>query len=168
MKFFKTTFLICLGIFLIPALCYAWRGKVVQVPAGDRLIVERDGKEEEVRLYAIDCPEPGQPFWKEARQLTRFMVLDQWVEVIPVGQSAMRTYALVRLERARELINKRLVSYGMAWVKDRYGQRGLVEQWKEIEKMARFNEVGLWADPDPVPPWQWRRRGFKKPQPDPD
>jgi micrococcal nuclease len=27
-----------------------------------------------------------------------------------------------------------------------------------IEKEAREARKGLWADPQPVPPWEWRKR----------
>jgi hypothetical protein len=29
-----------------------------------------------------------------------------------------------------------------------------------LEKEARMAKRGLWADPQPVPPWAWRKRGM--------
>ena len=29
--------------------------------------------------------------------------------------------------------------------------------WKDVQKNARAAKRGLWADLDPVPPWEWRR-----------
>jgi endonuclease YncB( thermonuclease family) len=28
---------------------------------------------------------------------------------------------------------------------------------RDLEKEARVAKRGLWADPKPVPPWEWRR-----------
>jgi len=38
----------------------------------------------------------------------------------------------------------------------RYAPRNLVLE--ELEKDAGKTRKGLWADPQPVPPWEWRKR----------
>jgi len=43
---------------------------------------------------------------------------------------------------------------GMAWVFDRYVRdRSLYA----VQEEARDERRGLWADREPVPPWEWRR-----------
>ncbi|MGH7181233.1 MAG: hypothetical protein ACREJN_04555, partial [Nitrospiraceae bacterium] len=32
------------------------------------------------------------------------------------------------------------------------------EAFEELEKAARAAKHGLWADPHPVPSWEWRKR----------
>jgi len=156
-----------LGLLLVlggGAVSWAWWGEVVHVHDGDHLVVERGGKPTNVRLYGVDAPEKGQPYWEEARHLVAYWLLHQRVEVTPVNGGTRGVYGLVRLESGKELVNKRLVRYGMAWVLGRYTTAGLVKEWKRLENLARANGVGLWADPDPMPPQEWRlRRLLKQP-----
>lgn len=49
--------------------------------------------------------------------------------------------------------NAEQVRRGMAWVFDRYvTDRSLYAEQEE----ARAARRGLWADSDPIPPWEWR------------
>jgi endonuclease YncB( thermonuclease family) len=53
------------------------------------------------------------------------------------------------------------LTVGMAWHFKRYAQEQSPErrgQYEFAEEDARARKVGLWSDPDPVPPWEWRRR----------
>ena len=51
-------------------------------------------------------------------------------------------------------VNLGLVRAGMAWHFIQYSDEKLLAD-AEIE--ARNNRVGLWADADPVAPWDWRK-----------
>jgi endonuclease YncB( thermonuclease family) len=42
----------------------------------------------------------------------------------------------------------------MAWVYDRYAKRKALYQYQAD---ARQNRLGLWSDPSPLPPWEYRR-----------
>ena len=50
-------------------------------------------------------------------------------------------------------INAELVRQGYAWVYRTYAKRQMLY---EIEREARGAQRGLWADGNPVPPWEWR------------
>jgi endonuclease YncB( thermonuclease family) len=58
-------------------------------------------------------------------------------------------------------VNLALVRDGMCWWYRKYANeqsqvdRGLYEA---AEVKARTRRVGLWSDPEPVPPWEWRHR----------
>ena len=55
----------------------------------------------------------------------------------------------------------RMISEGMAWY---YRQYGWTDSLARLEEEARSEKRGLWADPNPQPPWEWRKenRGKKK------
>ncbi|MEE8290789.1 MAG: excalibur calcium-binding domain-containing protein [Candidatus Tectomicrobia bacterium] len=51
-------------------------------------------------------------------------------------------------------MNRELVKAGFAWWYRKYApDNAALEQ---LEAEARQAKRGLWADPKPVPPWQWR------------
>jgi len=52
-------------------------------------------------------------------------------------------------------INQEMVRRGMAWHFIRYSDD---EALAALEKEARKNRIGLWADPNPVAPWEFRRK----------
>jgi len=82
MRTYNNLLLIVLFAILVPALAFAWQGKVVNVADGDTITVLRDGGSQvKVRLYGIDTPEKGQDFGQKARDLTAAMIAGRSVEV---------------------------------------------------------------------------------------
>jgi len=154
-----TLFLIFLLIF--PCLTWAWPGKVVGIADGDTITVLREGKQQvKIRLYGIDCPERGQAFSRKAKQFISEMVFGKEVEVEPVDVDRYgRLVALVTISES--LVNEELVNAGFAWVYTRYCDRPICERWKVLENEAREAKRGLWADPNPLPPWEFRRQERK-------
>jgi len=53
-------------------------------------------------------------------------------------------------------LNQELVRQGMCWRYRKYAP--LDAELEKLEKDAREVKKGLWADPQPVPPWEWRKR----------
>jgi endonuclease YncB( thermonuclease family) len=51
-------------------------------------------------------------------------------------------------------ISLEMVKDGMAWHYKKYSKEAALA---DAEKEARKARRGLWADKDPVPPWEWRR-----------
>ena len=53
-------------------------------------------------------------------------------------------------------LNQELVKQGWCWWHRKYAPGDVV--LKGLETEARETKKGLWADPQPVPPWEWRKR----------
>jgi len=150
-------FILSLIIILLPCFSWAWSGKVIGIADGDTITVLRDNEQVRIRLYGIDCPERYQAFSKKAKQSTSEMVFGKVVEVEPVDTDRYgRTVALVTV--FQRLVNEELVNAGFAWVYTRYCDRPICERWKVLEYEAREAKRGLWADPNPIPPWEFRRQ----------
>jgi micrococcal nuclease len=134
----------------------AWSGKVVGVSDGDSITVLHDGRQEKIRLWGIDCPEKSQDFGAKAKQATSWLVFGKIVEVEPVDVDRYgRTVALVKV--GRTVVNEELMRQGLAWVYVAYCKQAVCEKWKELEIDAWAQKRGLWAEPYPVPPWEFRR-----------
>lgn len=52
-------------------------------------------------------------------------------------------------------LNEALVQAGLAWWYKQYAPDET--RLKTLEAKARWARQGLWVDPDPLPPWEFRR-----------
>lgn len=137
-----------------PGIDTCFHGKVVAVADGDTIKVMREGRAERVCLLGIDCPERRQAFGKRAKQFTAAMVMGKDVTVETAGQDRYgRTLGTVVLPDSRNL-NHELVKAGLAWCYRYYSSDGSLG---DLEAEARGAKRGLWRDPHPTPPWEFRR-----------
>ena len=135
-----------------------WVGLCVSVADGDTITVLRDREQVRIRLYGIDAPEGGQDFGTVSRRYVGDLCHRQTVTVTPVDTDRYgRTVALVEVDGVS--VNRELIAAGLAWVYPQYCKIPECAQWRALEADARAAKRGLWAHPDPVPPWEWRRRG---------
>ncbi|EGP2790476.1 TPA: thermonuclease family protein, partial [Escherichia coli] len=51
--------------------------------------------------------------------------------------------------------NRFMVQSGAAWVYEHYNTDN---DLATLQQEARSQKRGLWADPNPVPPWEWRHK----------
>lgn len=128
-------------------------GKVVGVSDGDTITVLKDREQVKVRLVEIDAPEKGQAYGNRSKQTLSELVLGKQVEIRERGTDRYgRT--LGRIYQSGLDVNAEMVRRGMAWVYVKYAKdQGLYQ----IQAEAREQRRELWADKEPVPPWEWRR-----------
>ena len=60
----------------------------------------------------------------------------------------------MKLCRSDESINRRMVEEDWAWWFRKYAPRD--EELMLAEQAARNTKRGLWADPNPLAPWEWK------------
>ena len=146
-----------LATFLTPAgiAGESFSGKVVAISDGDTIRVMHNGSAERIRLWGIDCPEKRQPFGTRASQFTGDLAFGKDVKVLVHDVDRYgRTVGEVILPDGRSL-NRELVRAGLAWWYQHYAPYD--RELERLEAAARAARRGLWADKDPVPPWEWRR-----------
>lgn len=128
-------------------------GRVVAVQDGDTISVLVGRRPVKVRLEGIDCPEPAQPYGRVAKVFTSDHVFGKTVEVEQTtidryGRSVGRVFV-----NGEDLSNAILVA-GLAW---HYTQYSSDRALAAAEQSARAARRGLWSQPNPVPPWVYRR-----------
>lgn len=133
-------------------------GRVIEVTDGDSLtLYSALGQSERVRLYGIDSPEAGQAGGREAARFCRALALRKQVEMRTLyeDQYGRKTAVLTLPDGA--ILNEEMVRAGHAWVYPQFCKEARCRDWKRLEKEAREKKLGLWDEPDPVPPWKWRK-----------
>jgi micrococcal nuclease len=134
-----------------------YHGKVIKIADGDTLTLLVDSKQHKIRLSDIDTPERKQPFGTRAKQALSELAFGKQARVVEVTVDRYgRIVGRVYVDGVD--VNRELVAGGYAWVYRRYSNDA---ELLELEAQAQERRLGLWADPNPIPPWEWRR-GRKK------
>jgi endonuclease YncB( thermonuclease family) len=130
---------------------------VTGVLDGATLQTRRTGGEERIRLNGVDCPVLSQPFGRRAQEFTAGLALGKAVMVRIAGLDEKgQPLGEVFLADGANL-GHALLKAGLAWWHRKQAPDN-DSLWK-LEAEARNAKRGLWEDPDPVPPWEWRK-GF--------
>lgn len=134
-------------------------GQVVGVHDGDSITVLASGTEQiKVRLEGIDAPELKQPFSQSAKEALSTMVFGKAVNFERLKRDRYgRTLAVIFVGQTN--VNLELVKQGFAWRYEAYSQDPVL---LDAQNSAKAAKRGLWADPSPVSPWEWRASKRKK------
>jgi endonuclease YncB( thermonuclease family) len=130
--------------------------RVVSVHDGDSLTVLVENRRMKIRLKDIDAPELGQPFGARSRQSLSELCHGKLASV-EVRSRDRYQRAIARVTCAGTDANAEQVRRGYAWAYTRYARRD--SPLFAFEGEARTARRGLWTDPTPVAPWEWRRIG---------
>ena len=118
-----------------------------------------NNRAERIRLNGIDCPEKGQAYGKRVKQAASELVVGKDVTLNTFGKEKYGcTIADVPLRDGTH-VNHTLVKDGWCWWYRKYAPGDVILE--ELETRARASGIGLWADPRPVPPWEWRKARHK-------
>jgi endonuclease YncB( thermonuclease family) len=130
-------------------------GRVVRVADGDTVsILDGSNTQHKVRLYGIDTPERDQPYGNAAKKALRQLVDEQPVGVVIVETDSYGRIVGTLYQGGRN-INAAMVASGHAWWYQYYAPHEHLLQ--AAQQQARAKKLGLWAEPNPVAPWDWRR-----------
>ena len=124
------------------------------------VVLDATNTQHEIRLAGIDYSERRQSWSTKAKQALSDYVFDQQVTVDWRKRDRYKRIVGKVMDGQRD-VNLALVREGMCWWYRKYAdEQTLVDRvlYGDAEEGAKTERRGLWSDPDPVPPWEWRRR----------
>lgn len=142
-----------------PASAAQLEGEVVGLSDGDTVtVLDATRTQHKVRLAGIDAPEKSQPFGNRSRQHLADLVFRKQVVV-----------EWSKRDRYGRIVGKVLVSgrdaclaqvtAGLAWHYKAYQrEQSPADQvaYATAEEVARSKRTGLWQEPAPIAPWDFR------------
>jgi endonuclease YncB( thermonuclease family) len=133
---------------------------VVAITDGDTIkVLDRDKVQHKVRLTGIDAPEKSQPCGKASQKHLASLIAGQTVFVESNKQDR---YGRVLGKVLHDEVDVTLeqVKAGYAWW-FRYNAKTQPEadrvSYEAAEDLAKADQLGLWADPNPINPYNWRK-----------
>ena len=130
--------------------------RVIGIKDGDNVVLLTNKKEEiVVRLSEIDAPERNQAFGTVSRTYLSNLIFGKEVKLEKSGTDRYgRTLAFIFTLNGTN-VNLDMVKKGMAWQYEKYSKSAIL---RLAQTEAKSQKLGLWRDPYPTPPWEFRRR----------
>jgi micrococcal nuclease len=141
-------------------------GKVIAITDGDTLTIkDATGEEHRIRLGEIDAPEKSQEYGKEAAETLKELTLDKDVKVFWKKKDSFTWKTTDHQTKTGRIIggvyigdrviNRELLECGAAW---HYKEFSKDETFALAESYAKEHKYGLWANPEAIAPWEYRKR----------
>jgi len=135
-------------------------GRVVSIADGDTVtMLDSSNTQHKIRLAQIDAPEtghgknkPAQPYGEKSKAALSELVFQQTVEAQCQTKDRYGRLVCKILVNGTDA-NLEQVKNGWAWVYTKYARES---SYFEAEATAKAKRIGLWADNEPVPPWEYR------------
>lgn len=112
-------------------------------------------------IRGVDSPKPGQSFYREARgwlwKMTRnkdirVEVVDREETMIEVADVFLINDDPADIEGDLN-VGLELIRQGLGWFDGSEFEDS--ERFQQAELEAKTNKLGLWSEPDPIPPWEF-------------
>lgn len=127
-----------------------WR--CIGVTDGDTFTcLDTAGKQQKVRVFAIDAPELGQPYGRDARDTLAELVFGKSLAVVPISSTA-DGLVICKVSVDGKDIGREMVVAGAAWTLPQ-SESSLTKDQQDAQSGKR----GLWSGASPTPPWEYRK-----------
>ncbi len=136
-------------------IAFAQTGKVIWVKDGDTFVlIDDENVKYTIRVADVDSPEKsgGQPFSNKALRFTIKEIHGKTVTVKYKSTHKKRIVGYVSYENKD--LGHELLKAGLAWHAKYFSDD---EYMAELEQKAKDTKTGLWIDPNPINPYEWRK-----------
>lgn len=123
-----------------------------------------DAGEIDLRLASIDAPELNQANGRAAKRRLEAITAGRTATFVQTDTDRYQRPVVFMFVNAsnsagtsggQREVNAQMVADGFAWHATQFSSS---ERLAELEASARAKRLGLWADPNPQPPWDYRDR----------
>ena len=136
-------------------------GRVVSVSDGDTItVLDNTNTQHKIRLAGIDAPEKSQAFGASSKKSLSDLVFSKQVTVEWNKHDRYgRTVGKVIVNDVDA--NLEQIKRGMAWFYIKYQSEQPAQDRNDYagaQDSAKQGRLGLWADSNPIPPWDFRKQ----------
>lgn len=143
-------------------------GRVVGVADGDTItVLDADQQQHRIRFLGIDAPEKAQAFGQRAKQALSNLVHAKPVRCACIGTDRYERALCKVFVGGHTDVNLAMVTAGLAWHNKPYEHSQAVSDratYASAQRAAQAERSGLWVDPQPVAPWEFRRASRQQSQ----
>ena len=137
------------------------QGRVVSVADGDTItVIDAEKNQHKIRLQSIDAPEKAQAFGAKSKEALYELVHGKTVQVSFIKSDKYgRILGKVLLD-GQDICHQQIKA-GFAWHYKKYqNEQQPVDRdaYSASEIAAKSQKLGLWSEPSPVAPWDFRKR----------
>ena len=135
-------------------------GIVIGVTDGDTLtLLVNEAYQVKIRLAGIDSPEKKQDFGQKAKAMLSDLAFQKKATANCRKQDRyQRSICVVLVEDVD--VGLQQIQAGLAWWYRQYISEQTASErtsYETAERDAKAHRRGLWAMPNPTPPWEWRK-----------
>ena len=156
----KIPLLILLSLACAAAQASTLTGKVVRVADGDTItVLDSHNQQHRIRFLGIDAPERSQAYGNYCRKNLAEKIAGETVEVDYQKRDRYGRFTGTVYFDGRD-INLEQLQDGCAWFYRYYARelnKDMRKAYDEAEAQAREAGLGLWRDPNPINPYEYRR-----------
>jgi micrococcal nuclease len=154
----KKAICVCIGVLmsgLLWALPIEITGNVVSVIDGNTVEFQTSDNETfRFVLTGIDAPELNQEFGEEAKRLLEKLVEGEAATILIEGKDRLGNRVGSLIYGKNKDPRQELLEKGLAWT----AEKNPKPEFETVKEAAKSREKGLWGQPNPTPPWIFRRQ----------